>query len=388
MNPLISEVNSYPFDRLRKLLSKSSPKKYKNDLINLSIGEPKQNSNKEILKILKKNEKLFSQYPPIESIRDLTNSYKTYLNRRFGISNIENQNILNLGGTREGTFSVIQSLYNRSLKSKKPFIFMPNPFYQIYGGASLFAGAITKHINLNEEKDFILDLDSITESQWRKCQILIMCSPSNPTGSVMKKEEISKVIKLSRKFNFYIVSDECYIDIYRKKPPESFIQVSIEKYGNMKNIVSLHSLSKRSNLPGFRSGMICGDKKLINNFKKYRAFHGVSIPLPIQMASSAAWKDEKTVFKNRDFYKENFELAKKILNYDAPEGAFYMWLKTEDGEKFSKTLFIEKNIVTLPGKYLAVSKNGKNPAENYVRIALVHNKKIVKEALEKISEIL
>ena len=197
MNPLISEVNSYPFDRLRKLLSKSSPKRYKNNFINLSIGEPKQDSNKEILKILKKNEKLFSQYPPIESIRDLTNSYKTYLNRRFGISNIENQNILNLGGTREGTFSVIQSLYNRSLKSKKPFIFMPNPFYQIYGGASLFAGAITKHINLNEEKDFILDLDSITESQWRKCQILIMCSPSNPTGSVMKKEEISKVINKS-----------------------------------------------------------------------------------------------------------------------------------------------------------------------------------------------
>ena len=273
MNPLISEVTSYPFDRLRNLLGKSSPKKNKNDFINLSIGEPKQNSNKEILKILKKNENLFSQYPPIESIRELTDSYKTYLNKRFGVSKIENENILNLGGTREGTFSVIQSLFNRSLKSKKPFIFMPNPFYQIYGGASLFAGAISKHINLNEEKDFILDLDSVSESQWQKCQLLIMCSPSNPTGSVMEKEEILKVIKLSRKYNFYIVSDECYIDIYRKKPPESFIQVSIEKYGNMKNIVSLHSLSKRSNLPGFRSGMICGDKKLINNFKKYRALY-------------------------------------------------------------------------------------------------------------------
>ena len=228
MNPLISEVNSYPFDRLRNLLGKSSPKKNKNDFINLSIGEPKQNSNKEILKILKKNENLFSQYPPIESIRELTDSYKTYLNKRFGVSNIENENILNLGGTREGTFSVIQSLFNRSLKTKKPFIFMPNPFYQIYGGASLFAGAISKHINLNEEKDFILDLDSVSESQWQKCQLLIMCSPSNPTGSVMEKEEILKVIKLSRKYNFYIVSDECYIDIYRKKHPESIIQVSIE----------------------------------------------------------------------------------------------------------------------------------------------------------------
>ena len=265
---------------------------------------------------------------------------------------------------------------------------MPNPFYQIYGGASLLAGGISKHINLNDTNNFSLDLDSVTESTWKKCQILVLCSPSNPAGSVMSEKEILKVIKLSRKYGFYIVSDECYVDIYRNNPPKSLIEVSFKKYGNFKNILSLHSLSKRSNLPGFRSGMICGDKILIKNFKKYRSFHGVSIPIPIQMASCEAWRDEKFVIGNRDFYNENFYLANKILDYKQPEGAFYMWLETKNGENFSKKLYKEKNIVTLPGKYLAVSKNGKNPAENYVRIALVHNRKIVKEALEKISDIL
>lgn len=388
MNHFIAEIGSYPFDKLRNLLSKVSPDKKNNSFINLSVGEPQKNSNPEVLRILNKNKKLFSQYPPMDSIFDLTSAYKDYLSQRFDIKVLSDENILNLGGTREGTFSVIQSLFNREMKSKKPYILMPNPFYQIYGGASLLAGGISKHINLNETNNFSLDLDSIKESTWKKCQILVLCSPSNPAGSVMSEKEILKVIKLSRKYGFYIVSDECYVDIYRNNPPKSLIEVSFKKYGNFKNILSLHSLSKRSNLPGFRSGMICGDKILIKNFKKYRSFHGVSIPIPIQMASCEAWRDEKFVIGNRDFYNENFYLANKILDYKQPEGAFYMWLETENGENFSKKLYKEKNIVTLPGKYLAVSKNGKNPAENYVRIALVHNRKIVKEALEKISDIL
>tara|TARA_B100000941_G_scaffold99751_1_gene69670 strand:- start:1580 stop:2746 length:1167 start_codon:yes stop_codon:yes gene_type:complete len=388
MNHFIAEIGSYPFDKLRNLLSKVSPDKKNNSFINLSVGEPQKNSNPEVLRILNKNKKLFSQYPPMDSIFDLTSAYKDYLSQRFDIKVLSDENILNLGGTREGTFSVIQSLFNREMKSKKPYILMPNPFYQIYGGASLLAGGISKHINLNETNNFSLDLDSIKESTWKKCQILVLCSPSNPAGSVMSEKEILKVIKLSRKYGFYIVSDECYVDIYRNNPPKSLIEVSFKKYGNFKNILSLHSLSKRSNLPGFRSGMICGDKILIKNFKKYRSFHGVSIPIPIQMASCEAWRDEKFVIGNRDFYNENFYLANKILDYKQPEGAFYMWLETKNGENFSKKLYKEKNIVTLPGKYLAVSKNGKNPAENYVRIALVHNRKIVKEALEKISDIL
>ena len=388
MNHFIAEIGSYPFDKLRNLLSKVSPDKKNNSFINLSVGEPQKNSNPEVLRILNKNKKLFSQYPPMDSIFDLTSAYKDYLSQRFDIKVLSDENILNLGGTREGTFSVIQSLFNREMKSKKPYILMPNPFYQIYGGASLLAGGISKHINLNDTNNFSLDLDSVTESTWKKCQILVLCSPSNPAGSVMSEKEILKVIKLSRKYGFYIVSDECYVDIYRNSPPKSLIEVSFKKYGNFKNILSLHSLSKRSNLPGFRSGMICGDKILIKNFKKYRSFHGVSIPIPIQMASCEAWRDEKFVIGNRDFYNENFYLANKILDYKQPEGAFYMWLETENGENFSKKLYEEKNIVTLPGKYLAVSKNGKNPAENYVRIALVHNRKIVKEALEKISDIL
>ena len=388
MNHFIAEIGSYPFDKLRNLLSKVSPDKKNNSFINLSVGEPQKNSNPEVLRILNKNKKLFSQYPPMDSIFDLTSAYKDYLSQRFDIKVLSDENILNLGGTREGTFSVIQSLFNREMKSKKPYILMPNPFYQIYGGASLLAGGISKHINLNDTNNFSLDLDSVKESTWKKCQILVLCSPSNPAGSVMSEKEILKVIKLSRKYGFYIVSDECYVDIYRNNPPKSLIEVSFKKYGNFKNILSLHSLSKRSNLPGFRSGMICGDKILIKNFKKYRSFHGVSIPIPIQMASCEAWRDEKFVIGNRDFYNENFYLANKILDYKQPEGAFYMWLETKNGENFSKKLYKEKNIVTLPGKYLAVSKNGKNPAENYVRIALVHNRKIVKEALEKISDIL
>ena len=388
MNHLINKIESYPFDKLRRLLSSVNPNKKNNELINLSIGEPKKRASKKVLSILANNKELFSQYPPLGSMNILVSAYKSYLSKRFNIKEVANDNILNLGGTREGTFSVIQSLFNKKIKSKKPYVLMPNPFYQIYGGATLLAGGISKQINLNEDNGFSLDLNSINENIWKKCQIFVACSPSNPTGSVLKEDEIRKIIKLSRKYGFYIVSDECYIDIYRESKPKSFIEISYKKFRNFKNIVSLHSLSKRSNLPGFRSGMICGDKKLINNFKKYRSFHGVSIPLPIQIASAEAWSDEKIVEDNRRFYNENFNLADKILNYKAPDGAFYMWLRTDNGEKFAKTLFKEKNIISLPGEYLAVSRNGKNPAKNYVRIALVHNKKLIKEALDRIADVL
>ena len=220
------------------------------------------------------------------------------MSKRFNIKEVANDNILNLGGTREGTFQ----LFNRFLIKKlnlRNLMYLCESLYQIYGGATLLAGGISKQINLNEDNGFSLDLNSINENIWKKCQIFVACSPSNPTGSVLKEDEIRKIIKLSRKYGFYIVSDECYIDIYRESKPKSFIEISYEQFRNFKNIVSLHSLSKRSNLPGFRSGMICGDKKLINNFKKYRSFHGVSIPLPIQIASAEAWSDEKIVEDNR-----------------------------------------------------------------------------------------
>ena len=386
MNSTINEINSYPFERLRNLID---PKHTEGE-INLSIGEPKHEANPQILDEVNKRKNLFSHYPPMSMIPELKNSYKSYLENNFKLDNISEEEIFLVGGTREGTFSAIQTMVDRRKIKTRPYVFMPNPFYQIYGGATLFAGAKPFFLDCKEENSFKIDFESIDQSSWEKCQLLVLCSPSNPTGKVMSKDELCRVVELSKKYNFKILSDECYIDIYFQDKPYSLLQAADEVNSSFENIMVLHSLSKRSNLPGFRSGCATGDRKIISSFSKYRMFHGVSVPLPIQNASVLAWQDDSIVEKNRKMYEEKFKLAENILEKNSliPEGAFYLWLKVKNSELFCKRLYDEEQVIVLPGKYLGAENNGNNPAERYLRIALVHDIRLTKKALKSIKKVL
>jgi N-succinyldiaminopimelate aminotransferase len=386
MNSLINDIRSYPFERLRNLIQ---PKNALGE-INLSIGEPKHNANPKILEEVNKQKNLFSHYPPMTMIPELKKSYKNYLENNFNLDSISDDEVFLVGGTREGTFSAIQTMVDRRNITAKPNVCMPNPYYQIYGGATLFAGASPYFLNCTYENNFQIDFEKIDPSVWQNCQLLVLCSPSNPTGKVMTKDELCLVVELSNKYDFKILSDECYIDIYFSEKPYSLLQAAMEVNRCFDNILVLHSLSKRSNLPGFRSGCATGDKKIISAYSKYRMFHGVSVPLPIQNASVLAWEDYETVEDNRALYKEKFKLAEKILEKDSliPEGAFYLWLKVKDSEMFTKKLYNEEQVIVLPGKYLGTKNNGNNPAEQFLRIALVHDIKLTSKALKSIKKII
>ena len=386
MNNLIAEIQSYPFERLRKLIT---PKKGPEE-INLSIGEPKHPASPKILEAINQNKELFSHYPPMAMVPELKKSYQKYLANNFELKDIKDEEIFLVGGTREGTFSAIQTMVNREALSKKPYVCMPNPYYQIYGGATLFAGAKPYFLNCSEENNFQIDLENEDQAIWEQCQLLVLCSPSNPTCKVMSKDELCKVVKLSKEFGFKVLSDECYIDIYFGEKPTSLLEAAMEVNGSLENVLARHSLSTRSNLPGFRSGCATGDANIISAFSKYRMFHGVSVPLPIQNASTLAWADDKTVEDNRAAYAEKFKLAEEILDKDSltPDGAFYLWLKVSDAEAFTKKLYDEEQVIVLPGKYLGAEDKGQNPAEQYLRIALVHDIESTSKALKSIKKVL
>jgi len=387
MNHLLSKIGSYPFEKLNLLLKDINPSK---EVINLSIGEPKLNADLRVLDILNKETNSFSSYPPMNAIPELSEAYRQYLKSHFGIKNVAEDEVCLVAGTREGTFSIIQALFNKENVKEKPYVVMPNPFYQIYGGATTLAGGEAKFLDCPEENNFQPDLDSLRSEDWQKCQILVLCSPNNPTGSVLPLSKLKDILDLADKYDFYVVSDECYVDLYSSEEScPSILQASSNRSDRL---IALHSLSKRSNLPGFRSGFACSGKKTISAYKKFRSFHGVSVPLPIQKASVEAWLNYDFVAENRKSYSDKFSLASDMLKDKVsnviPEGAFYLWLDVEDGQSFSKKILEKEGLIVLPGSYLSAEANGFNPGEKYVRIALVYDFETTEEALKRISNLL
>jgi N-succinyldiaminopimelate aminotransferase len=304
MNHLLSKIGPYPFEKLNLLHKDIKPSK---EVINLSIGEPKLNADSKVLDILNKEANSFSNYPPMNAVPELSEAYRQYLKSHFGIENVAEDEVCLVAGTREGTFSIIQALFNKENVKEKPYVVMPNPFYQIYGGATTLAGGEAKFLDCPEEDNFQPDLDSLKSEDWQKCQILVICSPNNPTGSVLPLSKLKDILDLADKYDFYVVSDECYVDLYTsEKSCPSILQASSDRSDRL---IALHSLSKRSNLPGFRSGFACSGKETISAYKKFRSFHGVSVPLPIQKASVEAWLNYDFVAENRKSYNDKFSLA-------------------------------------------------------------------------------
>lgn len=399
MNPNIIKLQHYPFEKLNKLISQLKVDTHL-QAVSLAIGEPKHPTPLIIKDELNRNINDLAKYPTTRGTDALRNACTNWIRNRFQIleKNIDNKdNILPVNGTREALFAIAQCIID---PAKRPVVLIPNPFYQIYEGAALLAGAEPIYYDCTVVDGDIPALWNIDDEIWNRCQLLYICTPGNPTGEVAPADTLKKLIEYSIQHQFVIASDECYSEIYtpNSSPPNGLLHYA-QEMGNesFQNCMAFYSLSKRSNAPGLRSGFVAGSNKLIEQFLSYRTYHGCAMPLPTQAASVAAWSDESHVQANRQQYAEKFDaildILQPVLPCHRPDAGFYLWPKLPqnfhlDEVEFCKLLYSKKNVLTLPGSYLARSVNGYNPGENRVRLALVAELAECIEAAQRIKELL
>ncbi|UUA74380.1 succinyldiaminopimelate transaminase [Cellvibrio sp. QJXJ] len=392
MNPDLNQLHPYPFEKLAALKAAVSAPPGLTDIM-LSIGEPKHEPPVFVLDTLVNNLHKLSNYPTTKGLPELRTAIATWATKRFqlnaGSFTAENH-VLPVNGTREALFAFAQAIIDRS--KTNPLIVSPNPFYQIYEGAAILSGAEPYFLNCTPDNNFIPDFSAVPASIWERCQLLFICSPGNPTGAVMSAAQFKELIALADQYDFVIASDECYSELYfdEQNPPVGLLQACAELgRDDFARCVVFHSLSKRSNLPGLRSGFVGGDAKILEKFLLYRTYHGCAMPVPTQLASVAAWQDEQHVIANRDAYRAKFDAVLKVLDgcleVQKPDASFYLWPKTPiKGELFAQQLYAQQKVTTLPGSYLARETDGMNPGEYYVRLALVAPLAECIEAAERI----
>ena len=391
MNPDLATLHPYPFEKLNALKDGcAAPADMPH--IALSIGEPKHPSPELISQAVTKNLHGLAVYPTTIGMAELRQAIAGWLDHRFSLGgniNADNQ-VLPVNGTREALFAFAQVVIDRKAK---PLVLMPNPFYQIYEGAAILAGATPYFLNCEASYQFLPDFASVDADVWRRCQLLYLCSPGNPTGAVIEQTTLMKLIALAHEHDFIIAADECYSEIYsdESKPPTGLLQAAIAAGAtDFSRCVVFHSLSKRSNVPGLRSGFVAGDDKILKAFRHYRTYHGCAMPITTQLASIAAWRDEAHVIQNRQRYREKFAaviaLLSPVMELRLPEAGFYIWAKTPIADTdFARQLFIKQNVTVLPGSYLARDAHGGNPGRGYVRMALVAPLEQCVEAARRIS---
>jgi N-succinyldiaminopimelate aminotransferase len=377
MNPELAKLHPYPFEKLAQLKQGCQPPE---DLphIALSIGEPKHPTPGFITEAVITHLHGLSSYPTTAGSNELRHAIATWLDQRFKLDGHINAmtQVLPVNGTREALFAFAQAVIDRN---SDPAVLMPNPFYQIYEGAAILAGAEPIYLNCHADKDFIPDFDAVSEATWQRCQLIYLCSPGNPTGAVIDQQTLTKLIELAHQYDFVIAADECYSEIYQDEdqPPVGLLEAAhAAGYTDLSRCMVFHSLSKRSNAPGLRSGFVAGDAGIIKQFLRYRTYHGCSMPPATQAASISAWSDEAHVTHNRDLYREKFkavlEILSPVMNVTMPEASFYLWAQTPIADtEFARQLFEQQNVTVLPGSYLGRDTAEGNPGANRVRMALV-----------------
>ncbi|KTB75196.1 MULTISPECIES: succinyldiaminopimelate transaminase [Pseudomonas] len=391
MNNAMQLLQPYPFEKLRALLAGVTPNPEKRPVA-LSIGEPKHRSPDFVAKTLADNLDQMAVYPTTLGIPALREAIAGWCNRRFGVPQgwiDPARNVLPVNGTREALFAFTQTVVNRS---DDGLVISPNPFYQIYEGAAFLAGAQPHYLPCLSDNGFNPDFDAVSADTWKRCQILFLCSPGNPTGALIPVETLKKLIALADEHDFVIAADECYSELYfdEQTPPPGLLSACVELgRQDFKRCVVFHSLSKRSNLPGLRSGFVAGDADVLKAFLLYRTYHGCAMPVQTQLASIAAWNDEDHVRANRDLYREKFDavldILAPVLDVQRPDGGFYLWPNVgTDDAAFCRDLFIDQHVTAVPGSYLSREVDGVNPGAGRVRLALVAPLAECVEAAERI----
>jgi N-succinyldiaminopimelate aminotransferase len=391
MNPLLSRLQPYPFERLRQLFAGVTPNPAYRP-ISLGIGEPKHATpafiKQALVQALDVPGSDLSGYPATAGTPQLREACAGWLRKRYGLSLDATTQVLPINGSREALFAFAQTVID---PTRPAVVVCPNPFYQIYEGATLLAGAEPFYAPTDPARNFAVDWERVPESIWAKTQLLYVCSPGNPTGAVMPLEEWRKLFALQDRHGFVIASDECYSEIYfRDEPPLGGLEAAA-KLGrtDFRRLVAFTSLSKRSNVPGMRSGFVAGDAALIKQFLLYRTYHGSAMSPVVQAASVAAWQDEAHVVENRDLYRRKFAqvtpLLEQVLDVRLPDAAFYLWAGVRGSDTaFARDLLAQYNVTVLPGSYLARESDGVNPGAGRVRMALVADTAECLEAAQRI----
>jgi N-succinyldiaminopimelate aminotransferase len=382
MNPNLNLLQPYPFQRLRDLFKGITPNPAYTS-INLSIGEPKHATPSLIKDALVNNLNGLANYPTTVGSLELRTAISNWISRRYGVPVLNPETaILPVTGSREALFAFAQVVIDQTALTDqthaKPVVISPNPFYQIYEGAAFLAGAVPYFLNTLPEHNHEMDFASVPEEILRRTQLVYICSPGNPSGKVMSLAQWKAIFALSDQYGFVIAADECYSEIYfdETDPPLGALQAAHQLNRSYKNLVIFSSLSKRSNVPGMRSGFVAGDEKIIEKFAVYRTYHGCAMNPAVQAASLTAWNDEDHVIENRRLYAEKFNavtpMLSDVLDVQMPDAAFYLWARTTLSDtEFALNLYRDYNVTVLPGSYLARDAHGINPGENFVRMALV-----------------
>ena len=388
MNPLLSSLQPYPFERLKQLFSSVTPNPAYAP-ISLGIGEPRHATPQLVLDALAKATAQLAAYPATAGLPALRESCVNWMQRRYGLKLDAATQVLPVNGSREALFAFAQTVIDPTLDA---VVVCPNPFYQIYEGAALLAGAQTYYAPSDPALNFNVNWDSVPADVWAKTQLLFVCSPGNPTGSVMPLSDWEKLFALSDKYGFVIASDECYSEIYfREEAPLGGLEAAT-KLGrtDFKNLVAFTSLSKRSNVPGMRSGFVAGDANILKQFLLYRTYHGSAMSGMVQAASIAAWDDEAHVVANREQYRQKFAavtpLLEAVMDVRLPDAGFYLWAAVPGGDDvaFARDLLAQYNVTVLPGSYLAREAQGFNPGAGRIRMALVAETAECLEAAQRI----
>jgi N-succinyldiaminopimelate aminotransferase len=399
VNPRLEKLHAYPFERLARLKAGVTPAAGLTP-VSLYIGEPQHAPPPFVLEALRANLDRLGTYPATAGLLEFRAACARWLERRFGLPEFrvnEASMVLPVNGTREALFAFVQAVLDEG--QEQPLVLMPNPFYQIYEGAALLAGAEPYFIDTTAATGYMPDLDAVPADVWRRCQVLFLCSPGNPTGAVLPLTYLRHALELADRYGFVIAADECYTEIYLddRAPPPGLLQACLAAgHGAFERCVVFHSLSKRSSVPGLRSGFVAGDPEILGRFLLYRTYHGSAMAVPTQLASIAAWQDDEHAAANRRLYQEKFDrvlpILAPVMKVERPAGAFYLWPEVGgDDEIFTRELFARKNLTVLPGSYLARAAGvgpvaSGDPGAGRVRISLVAPVAQCVEAAERIRD--
>lgn len=383
-----SNLPDYAFPRLRKLLDVHQPG---GEPIAMTIGEPRHPMPPFVGEVLAANLQGFGQYPPNEGTPELLAAISAWIARRYGVS-LGAERLMVLNGTREGLFDACLALCPETKAGRRPVVLMPNPFYQVYAAAALSVGAEPIYVPATASTGFLPDYAALPAETLDRVALAYLCSPANPQGSIAPRDYLADLLALAERHGFTLLADECYSEIWRSAPPPGALEVAAETGTDPEKVAVFHSLSKRSNLPGLRSGFVAGGPQSIARFRQLRNYGGAPLPLPIQRVSERVWADEAHVQENRALYHEKFHIADQIFSglqaYRGPDGGFFLWLPVEDGETAALKLWQETGVRVLPGAYLAREVGGENPGKGYIRVAMVAPKEEMQRGLTRLRDCL